>query len=42
VEPEPFAETLTEAKLGSERRRQAAAMNEVLTSNSPFSEIFKK
>lgn len=39
VEPEAFAETLTEAKLGNERRRQAAAMKEILTSNSPFLRI---
>ncbi len=41
MEPEAFAETLTEAKLGSERRRQAAAMNEILTSNSPFLKFFR-
>ena len=40
VEPEAFAETLTEAKLGIERRRQDTAMNEILTSNSPFLKLF--
>lgn len=41
VDPEYLAETLTEARPGKVRRRQAAAIDKILTNNSSFLEFMK-